>query len=1320
MPHVGRIPSTLEKYRHALSAYLDDITLLNCKSHPSSTFLYRLDDSSLAAADGNAMRGAPIPDTETRILSSYSTVKKQLDLLSSYFSLIHDDLHGDLLLLRTNLNLLPSNTQHLAQQNNQQKQETHANLHSQTHAMAASASTSTPSPSTPTTSLHSFDLRSSPARARQQRSSTQNASLNSPSISNSSSNSSLTLHSPSSKSAAGMDRHLNADLLNTRQTQSIQRVVSVLQKFIKHNAMLVEYIQHSREHVGSFWVHNDCEAKRRLGQLHKLNIDVESIVSTMCIKELIHTKSSSCHSILFHDILGCANTKQFFTRIYFIVSIWYSFFHALHNDDEHAKLCHSSDDDHSDDDAAAEERHTPCNSYLTKLFAMTDFKFLTRAEASASNSTATSPTSSSSRSLTSQSRTQTETETEIAQHSDTQSATAMAVVRTRVPKENRDENRRRYAANQTTRTSSAESDSAYNWTSRSHTTAPSSPSPTPSIASETGGSKSKDDFLLKYLNAQNNYLQSIWYDGIALLEYSLHLLQQQEFRLSCRVAHRCLELFQKQQEDQRRQRHRARQTEHWNQLGQDLYDENELQQQALEHAAVAGGAGSAIGGGGVVAAADPLVGQAAQAQIPGLWYIEMHLANCYHTWGQSNMALYHINRTLEQLGNYHINPDTLTVRLNSRRKFQLLSTHLVKDTRKTLAKQRRERMRHQERSRSHSPKMSLAKPLIDVDCKADDLMVMDEYKGHTPESVRTPEVKDEPAEELKETKEDDTPQPEEMSRSQSFIHKIKMNNRRRRKSTNNMFTKLFDRFSAGMAKRRSGGSDKEESKTMSKSKSAVASVLQISKSSSNSTSRSQQIHSRPANANPSNPNPNSRNQTQTQTRNLSRFFTHDDGLVGSNNTSRCSSASASRSPSASALSTSSQCMSLCNEDSKDDAEFDPESLQLCLEEDLNLTMTNVNIKMSEDSDNELPDDDELEIEFFPNEPDASDSDSSVVPHPNDPMEEIEQEADPMDGAQLITLEALLSMHMTKGRILIEMKLLREALELYTYIIDECEALIQYHALVNPHHIELEREFDQFAQSRASPRQRRRRNRNGSNRSTRHHHNHGAADYDDDGDDGLRAGRMSHPLPNTPFRRLAKNVGLENYYAARGDIYFKFKDLKHALADFSNAIKYGKCKKEKGIYYNLRGVCFHELKQYERALRDYDNAVKSMYGNHVAWNNRAALLVDMGEFDDAIENANKAIKLDPSYGNAYKHRGVAYHLKCEYEEAITDINRCIKLLPNYRPARLALQAIWKDIFECVRVVNADEGVPLDLVKIMVDYTVGNGYEIDEFMVNFTYC
>ncbi len=36
------------------------------------------------------------------------------------------------------------------------------------------------------------------------------------------------------------------------------------------------------------------------------------------------------------------------------------------------------------------------------------------------------------------------------------------------------------------------------------------------------------------------------------------------------------------------------------------------------------------------------------------------------------------------------------------------------------------------------------------------------------------------------------------------------------------------------------------------------------------------------------------------------------------------------------------------------------------------------------------------------------------------------------------------------------------------------------------------------------------------------------------------------------------------------------------------------------------------------------------------------------------------------------------------------------------------------------MKSSEEMPLDLIKIMVDYTVGDGYEDDEEMVNFTYC
>merc|ERR1712003_13003 len=146
-------------------------------------------------------------------------------------------------------------------------------------------------------------------------------------------------------------------------------------------------------------------------------------------------------------------------------------------------------------------------------------------------------------------------------------------------------------SNKLSRQSSTESASNYNWSTENDEDNELSLCSIESCSS----SNNKNDFLLKYLNAQNNYLQSIWYDGIALLEYSLHLLQQQEFRLSCRVAHRFLELFQKQQLEQQRIRHEQQQQDNWNHNG-GLF------------------------------VLDPATNQPAQK--PGLWYIEMHLANC--------------------------------------------------------------------------------------------------------------------------------------------------------------------------------------------------------------------------------------------------------------------------------------------------------------------------------------------------------------------------------------------------------------------------------------------------------------------------------------------------------------------------------------------------------------------------------------------------------------------------------------------------------------------------------------------------------------------
>jgi len=598
-----------------------------------------------------------IPDTQSRIHASYTTVKKQLDLLSSYFSLIHDDLHGDLLLLRTNLNLLPSNTLHIAHKN-----RNHHNNHNHN-----------------TETLHSDDDCSSLSDMHQQLI--------------------VGVVGDEDEDEDGGDAKSDFDdddddamlaptsnldnILNPRQTQSIQHIVAILQKFVQYNAILVEHIEQNRDKIDSMWVPNP---NVRYAQTHKLNLDVESIVATMSVKDLISTKKYPCHTILFHDILGCANTKQFFTRIYFIVSIWYAFFHSLHLN-EYQHDCdtavqstgkeHDDDQDHDDDE---KDSTTLCNAYLTKLFAMTDFSFLTKPSSASSSSSSSSanapsstPTATTTTSTSSASRSRRSRKVKLSRqtscHADTNanpandaadsdccssslSSSAAAVARSNCQWNSSDADVDGDGGDALS--VHDDDDCASNSNSNSTTT--------------------KNDFLLKYLNAQNNYLQSIWDDGMALLEYSLHLLQQQEFRLSCRVAHRCLELFQKQQMEHEATRRQQQTQQNLHGLNQDLYD------------------GDVDGNGDgvwpmssmmMMTMVDPVTQQA--AQIPGLWYIEMHLANCYHTWGQSNMALYHINRTLDQLGNYRVHVDTLAVQLNTRSKFRPLSTYLVASAQRTLA-----------------------------------------------------------------------------------------------------------------------------------------------------------------------------------------------------------------------------------------------------------------------------------------------------------------------------------------------------------------------------------------------------------------------------------------------------------------------------------------------------------------------------------------------------------------------------------------------------------------------------------------------------------
>merc|ERR1719297_718199 len=108
-------------------------------------------------------------------------------------------------------------------------------------------------------------------------------------------------------------------------------------------------------------------------------------------------------------------------------------------------------------------------------------------------------------------------------------------------------------------------------------------------------------------------------------------------------------------------------------------------------------------------------------------------------------------------------------------------------------------------------------------------------------------------------------------------------------------------------------------------------------------------------------------------------------------------------------------MCMVDDDNEQQNEIEP-SQELQLEDLEHMQFGNeldVDCKNNDTDEETDDDDDELEIEYFHNDSDSEQQGD------NDDMN-----AD-RDSSQMITLEAMLSMHMTKGRILIEMKLLRE-------------------------------------------------------------------------------------------------------------------------------------------------------------------------------------------------------------------------------------------------------------------------------------------------------
>ena len=262
---IGRIPAILERFRHAASAWLEELSALEKYHHEALEadqpvpFLY--DGHSQRASYKSNPNPHPhpspnpnpcpssicnLPDHQARIDSALQKVVYQLNLLISNISWIRDDLHGDLQLIRSNYDLLSSqSTESMAQKRQ---------LHTHCGAIDEMEVSDNYALSTPHQHVMSTASNASPFN-------TSNPSSPSSTITN------------TTTTSCGSIPETDC-ILSAQQKQSMQYTVAILQKFIDSNSAMVSCIQQNQSRLDKLWVDNHVNRLRHsshLPPLHRLH-----------------------------------------------------------------------------------------------------------------------------------------------------------------------------------------------------------------------------------------------------------------------------------------------------------------------------------------------------------------------------------------------------------------------------------------------------------------------------------------------------------------------------------------------------------------------------------------------------------------------------------------------------------------------------------------------------------------------------------------------------------------------------------------------------------------------------------------------------------------------------------------------------------------------------------------------------------------------------------------------------------------------------------------------------------------------------------------
>jgi tetratricopeptide (TPR) repeat protein len=148
-------------------------------------------------------------------------------------------------------------------------------------------------------------------------------------------------------------------------------------------------------------------------------------------------------------------------------------------------------------------------------------------------------------------------------------------------------------------------------------------------------------------------------------------------------------------------------------------------------------------------------------------------------------------------------------------------------------------------------------------------------------------------------------------------------------------------------------------------------------------------------------------------------------------------------------------------------------------------------------------------------------------------------------------------------------------------------------------------------------------------------------------------------------------------ASRAEAYFAYGDPRHALADYTAAIKLAPDNAE--LHYD-RGVLFAAQADDAAALRDFDAAIALNSRLVPALRQRARLYEARGNLSGALADYSQAIGLEPKAAALWSDRGHVDLRQHDYRSAVKDEAEAIQLDPKLALAYFLRSVAFGDLGE----------------------------------------